>query len=151
MRVNKAITLSMILSALYKLIHFSKYHHESDNYFIQIWQMRESEALRNYRYLGESLQFSSVAQLCPTLCDPMNCSMPGLPVAAANWSCWESHCRTTGQLSGYLLIRFRLSALLHIVKIWQNHSQFTTVVVLNHISWKRFFTPLQPSSTFIVD
>ena len=23
---------------------------------------------------------SSVAQLCPTLCDPMNCSMPGLPV-----------------------------------------------------------------------
>ena len=26
------------------------------------------------------LQFSSVAQLCPTLCDPMNCSMPGLPV-----------------------------------------------------------------------
>ena len=27
-----------------------------------------------------SVQFSSVAQLCPTLCDPMNCSMPGLPV-----------------------------------------------------------------------
>ena len=25
-------------------------------------------------------QFSSVAQLCPTLCDPMNRSMPGLPV-----------------------------------------------------------------------
>ena len=27
-----------------------------------------------------SVQFSSVAQLCPTLCDPMNRSMPGLPV-----------------------------------------------------------------------
>ena len=26
------------------------------------------------------LQFSSVAQLCPTLCNPMDCSMPGLPV-----------------------------------------------------------------------
>ena len=26
------------------------------------------------------IQFSSVAQSCPTLCDPMNCSMPGLPV-----------------------------------------------------------------------
>ena len=24
--------------------------------------------------------FSSVAQLCPTLCDAMNCSMPGFPV-----------------------------------------------------------------------
>ena len=28
----------------------------------------------------ERLQFSSVAQSCPTLCDPMNCSTPGLPV-----------------------------------------------------------------------
>ena len=27
-----------------------------------------------------SVQFSLVAQSCPTLCDPMNCSMPGLPV-----------------------------------------------------------------------
>ena len=25
-------------------------------------------------------QFSSVAQLCPTLCNPMECSRPGLPV-----------------------------------------------------------------------
>ena len=24
--------------------------------------------------------FSSIAQSCPTLCDPMDCSMPGLPV-----------------------------------------------------------------------
>ena len=27
-----------------------------------------------------SVHFSSVTQSCPTLCDPMNCSMPGLPV-----------------------------------------------------------------------
>ena len=27
-----------------------------------------------------SVQFSSDAQSCPTLCDPMNRSMPGLPV-----------------------------------------------------------------------
>ena len=27
-----------------------------------------------------SVQFSSVAQLCLTLCDPMDCSTPGLPV-----------------------------------------------------------------------
>ena len=29
---------------------------------------------------GTSVQFSSFAQSCPTLCDPMNCSTPGLPV-----------------------------------------------------------------------
>ena len=27
-----------------------------------------------------SAQFSSVIQSCPTLCDPMDCSMPGLPI-----------------------------------------------------------------------
>ena len=27
-----------------------------------------------------SFQFSSVAQSCPTFCDPMDCSMPGFPV-----------------------------------------------------------------------
>ena len=27
-----------------------------------------------------SVQFSSVAHSCPTLCNPMNCSIPGLPV-----------------------------------------------------------------------
>ena len=30
--------------------------------------------------VSSSVLFSSVAQSCPTLCDPMNCSMPGLPV-----------------------------------------------------------------------
>ena len=27
-----------------------------------------------------SVHFSSVAQSCPTVCNPMNCSMPGVPV-----------------------------------------------------------------------
>ena len=31
------------------------------------------------------VQFSSVAQLCPTLCNPMDCSMPGLPITNS-WS-----------------------------------------------------------------
>ena len=31
-------------------------------------------------YMQSSVQFSSVTQLCPTLCDPMDCSTPGLPV-----------------------------------------------------------------------
>ena len=30
--------------------------------------------------INSSVQFSSVAQLCPTLCDPMNFSTPGFPV-----------------------------------------------------------------------
>ena len=34
-----------------------------------------------YTYISlSSVQFSSVAQSCPTLCNPMNHSTPGLPV-----------------------------------------------------------------------
>ena len=39
--------------------------------------MAENEELKS---LFSSMQFSSVAQSCPTLCNPMDCSMPGLPV-----------------------------------------------------------------------
>ena len=39
---------------------------------------------RRYTCIAEGkeakIQFSSVAQSCPTLCDPMNCSTPDLPV-----------------------------------------------------------------------
>ena len=34
----------------------------------------------NYCVPPSLLQFSSVAQSCQTLCDPIDCSMPGLPV-----------------------------------------------------------------------
>ena len=32
------------------------------------------------RWHAHTVQFSLVTQSCPTLCDPMDCSMPGLPV-----------------------------------------------------------------------
>ena len=39
-----------------------------------------SSHTRPSSFLLGSVQFSSVTQSCPTLCDPMNCSTPGLPV-----------------------------------------------------------------------
>ena len=43
----------------------------ADEWIIKLW----------YIYTMEySVQFSSVTQSCPTLCNPMNCSTPGLPV-----------------------------------------------------------------------
>ena len=36
--------------------------------------------LKLKEYIWYSVQFNSIAQLCPTLCDPMNRSTPGLPV-----------------------------------------------------------------------
>ena len=49
-----------------------------------IWATREGPQFVNELYLIDSkkssVQFSSVAQSCQTLCDPMNRSTPGLPV-----------------------------------------------------------------------
>ena len=42
--------------------------------------MLGQEEQENSRICFRNLQFSSVAQSCPTLWDPMNRSMPGLPV-----------------------------------------------------------------------
>ena len=36
--------------------------------------------IENFSHLGPNVRFSSVTQSCLTLCDPMNCSMPGLPI-----------------------------------------------------------------------
>ena len=46
---------------------------------LTIWSLRSWESSEVNCYLS-SVQFSSVAQSCPTLCDPMNRSTPGLPV-----------------------------------------------------------------------
>ena len=50
--------------------------------FIKMWLMAVFMFLVIRIHSGQvsSVQFSSVAQLCLTLCDPMNCSTPGLPV-----------------------------------------------------------------------
>ena len=36
--------------------------------------------IKTFKNLYQCYQFSSVAQLCPTLCDPMDCSTPGFLV-----------------------------------------------------------------------
>ena len=40
----------------------------------------DSEYLITMNWIEGPVQYSSVAQLCPTLCNPVNRSMPGLPV-----------------------------------------------------------------------
>ena len=40
--------------------------------------LKNGDAVKGLQF--SSVQFSSVTQSCPTLCNPMNCSIPGLPV-----------------------------------------------------------------------
>ena len=60
---------------------FSTFHSrsvgQSINYIL-FWSMtNENRIIRGAKV---SVQFSPVTQPCPTFCDPMACSMPGLPV-----------------------------------------------------------------------
>ena len=43
-----------------------------------------------------SVQFSWFAQSCPTLCNPMNCSMPGLPVHHQLLESTQTHVQKVG-------------------------------------------------------
>ena len=52
---------------------------------LESWGHKESDTANHththpVRWISFESQFSSVAQSCPTICDPMNRSTPGLPV-----------------------------------------------------------------------
>ena len=47
-------------------------------------------------FLDSSVQFSSVSQSCPTLCDPRDCSTPGLPIHHQIPEFTQTHVRRVG-------------------------------------------------------
>ena len=65
-------------------IHIPILSHHRDNWGFEFYVYHLYASLYTFIicifYVYISVQFSSVTQLCPTLCDPMDCSTPGLPV-----------------------------------------------------------------------
>ena len=68
----------MIISQYPHFIPFHFIYSSGMKHFSKL--LTKSEALKSWRIFLTSVQFSSVAQSCPTLCDPMNHSTSGLPV-----------------------------------------------------------------------
>ena len=72
-RIERDMCTPMFFAALFIVARTWKQPRcpSADNWIRKLW----------YIYTMEySVQFSSVAQSCPTLCDPRNHSTPGLPV-----------------------------------------------------------------------
>ena len=72
-----------------------------------------------------SVQFSSVAQSCPTLCDPMTCSMPGLPVRHQLPEFTQTHIIELVMPSSHLILRrplFLLPSIFPSIKALSNES-----------------------------
>ena len=58
-----------------------KFHHSQKKFDSGFLKFNNPKHLHQInRWIIYSVQFSSVAQSCPTLCDPMNRNTPGLPV-----------------------------------------------------------------------
>ena len=55
--------------------------------------------------LRSSVQFSSVSRSCPTLCDPMNRSTPGLPVRHHLPEFTQTHVHRVGDAIQHLILR----------------------------------------------
>ena len=83
-----------------------------------------------------SLQFSSVAGLCPTLCNPMNRSTPGLPVHHHLPEFTQTHVHRVGMPSSHLILCRPLLLLPPIppsIRVFSNESTL-------HMKWPKFWS-----------
>ena len=68
---------------------------------------------------------SSVTQSCPTLCDPMDCSMPGLPVHHQLLELPQTHVHTDSDASNHLILchpLLLLPSVLPSIRVFSNES-----------------------------
>ena len=75
-------------------------HKESDT-----TEVTQNACTGNYiEYLIISCQFSSVAQSCLTLCNPMDCGTPGFPVHHQLLELAQTHVYPVGDATNHLII-----------------------------------------------
>ena len=83
-----------------------------------------------------SVQFSSVAQLCLILCDPMDCSLPGFPVYHQLPELVQTHVNQVGdtiQPSHPLPSPSPLPLIFPITRVFSNESGF-------RIRWPKYWS-----------
>ena len=80
-----------------------------------------------------SVQFSSVAQSCPTLCDTRDCSMPGLPVHQQLSELTQTHVHRVSDATHLILCR----PFLLLPSIFPNIRVFSNESVLR-IRWPKY-------------
>ena len=101
---------------------------------------------RNVPFLFHS-QFSSITQSCPTLCEPMDCSMPGFPVHHQLPGLAQTHVHQVGdtiQPSHPLLHPFLLPSVFpnESIRVFSNESVL-------RIKWPRYWSfSISPSGEY---
>ena len=85
---------------------------------------------------GCTVQFSSVSQSCQTLCDPMNCSMPGLPVHHQLPEFTKTHVIESVMPSSHLILchpLLLLPLILPSIRVFSNEATL-------HIRWPKYWS-----------
>ena len=94
-----------------------------------------------------SVQFTSVTQLCPTICDPMDCSTPGLPVHHQLPELAQTHIH---RVSDGIQPSHLLHPLLLLPSIFPSTRVFSNESVL-HIRWPKYWSfsfSISPSNEY---
>ena len=82
----------------------------------------------------DSVQFTSVTQLCLTLCNPMNCSMPGLPVHHPLPESTQTHVHVRDATQpSHLLSSLSLLSIFPSIRVFSNDSAL-------HIRWPKYWS-----------
>ena len=81
-------------------------------------------------------RFSSVAQSCPTLCDPVDCSTPGFPSFTISWSLLKLMSMESVVPSNHLIL---CHPLLLLPSIFPSIRVFSSLSVL-HIRWLKYWS-----------
>ena len=84
----------------------------------------------------ETKEFSSVNQSCPSLCDPMNRSTPGLPVHHQHLESTQTHVRVSVIPSNHLILCYPLLLLpsnFPSIRVFSNKSA-------HHIRWPKYWS-----------
>ena len=85
---------------------------------------------------SNGVQFSSVAQSCPTLCNPMSRSTPGLPVYHQLLEFTQTHVHQSVMPSSHLILCRPLLLLLPIppsIRVFSNESTL-------HMKWPKYWS-----------
>ena len=106
---------------------------------ISDWHQTYSLIVQNlfcFSVRGSSVQFSSVSQSCPTLCDPMNHSMLGLPVHHQLPEFTQTHAHESVMPSSHLILCRPLLLLPPIppsIRVFSNESTL-------HMRWPKYWS-----------
>ena len=116
-------------------------------YILDLFQDQFSSHLILAKRPRSNDQFSSIAQTCPTLCDPINCSTPGLPVHRQFLELTQTHIHWVGMPSSHLIL---CCPLLLLPSIFRSIRGFSNESVLC-IGWPKYWSfsfSISPSNKY---